>query len=142
MISSDNIFYSFVFESDSERKIIESFIDGYVNRYHAGNIDLCRFGGCIEFSEAFNSQFPDSEIWSSLELPEKLDDIPLVLSVSDIKKLLKKYRVSDIADLGGLGGHDVVVWRGFVFDSAGISSFEKITRDFYTLSNVHWFRTA
>jgi hypothetical protein len=128
------------------------FVDDFIQRYLSENgmtVNEARHGGCVEFAEAFLEEHPDAELWETLEMPDSSitgtdydRDLPLVLTADQVTAELKRHGVDGLFDLGLLGGHAVVKWRGLVFDAGGVSSFEELSSYFDGLDRHHWVRTV
>lgn len=123
----------------TDEEVVERFLVIYLSEN--GGLQMCRHGGCFELADEFQQRHPDAEMWETWELPSEFDRYPLKLEFDTVNSILKTEGVSTFDEMGGTGGHAVVVWHGLVFDAAGISTFESITQYFHTLRGVHWVRT-
>lgn len=107
------------------RLLIEAFIQEYVVAH--GGTHSCRFGGCFDFVEAFMQHQKEAEMWESVELDTTL---PLVPTFQQVQAAMRETGAYFLEELGSLGTHAVCCWNGFVFDAAGISTFEEISNVF------------
>jgi hypothetical protein len=106
-----------------------------------GGVNNCRHGGCIELTEDFISSHNGAEGWETWELEPKYNNYPLKLSTTDIKSICASEKTDDLFEIGIFGTHAVIIWHGYVFDAAGISTLEAITTYFGGEATTHWIRT-
>ena len=122
------------------REVVTRFLQLYVP--DNGGVKACRHGGCVELVESFMGQHADAEMWEAIEAYGDYG-LPLVASKDQINRVRQKHGAEFLEDLGSMGTHAVCVWQGLVFDAAGVSSFEEITRYFNLKpGRDFWARTA
>lgn len=127
----------------SETEEISKFLFSYVNEH--GGLNNCRHGGCFELAEAFMELHSDAEMLETWELPDHIENkyhLPLIMPFDKVNDILREEGADTVSDIGILGGHAVVKWKGYIFDANGISTLEEITKYFHTLENAHWIRTG
>jgi len=112
--------------------VVTEFLAGHVPAH--GGTEACRHGGCVELAEEFKVAHDDAELWEIIELFEETG-YPLQLTVENVREILGG---RELYDCGATGAHMVVIWRGIVFDAAGPSTLESITRVFKGLVRPHW----
>jgi len=121
----------------SDLLCIESFLQVYL----AANFGAqkCRYGGCYDLADEFINLHPDAERWELLEVfDDDVQDFPLVPPFESVHSWLNG---RSLADVGALGAHCALVWRGIWFDALGVQSPEDIAAASGKLINPIWVRT-